>query len=109
MIFELFSPPPPKKINFGGVQKFFCQKWKKSKMFKIAWNGKKIGRKRFLDFLAPPPKKIRGVQQFFVEDEKSKLFKITWNGKKIGWKWFFGFLTPLYSKRKFEKVLDDKK
>ena len=28
-----------------------CQKLRKSKLFKIAWNGEKIGGKRFLDFL----------------------------------------------------------
>ena len=41
--------------------------------------------------------------------KRLKLFKIVWNGDKIGWKQVLDFLTPLYTKRKFEKVLDDKK
>ena len=50
MIFWFFDPPPPKKK--------FSQKWQKSKLFQITWNGKKIGRNWFLDFLATSPSKM---------------------------------------------------
>ena len=64
----LFSFPPKK---FGGRTKFFCRKWKKSKLFKIAWNGEKISRKRVLDFLGPPPqKKLGGGKKFFFWKKK---------------------------------------
>ena len=53
-----FWVPPPKKKNCWPY-KFFGQKWKKSKLFKIAWNGEKIGWKWFfLTFESPPPKKV---------------------------------------------------
>ena len=44
-LFGFFRPPPKK--NRVPKQKF-GQKWKKSKLFKIAWNGEKIDKKRFL-------------------------------------------------------------
>ena len=50
---NLGVPPPLKKIRVPKKK----IKLKKSKLFKIAWNGEIIGRKQFLDFLAPPPKK----------------------------------------------------
>ena len=76
IFFGLFSPPPQKKkkLNLGAYK---CQKSKKSKFLKIAWNGKKIGRKWFLAFLAPPPKKkikLGGVQKKFVENEKNQSY-----------------------------------
>ena len=51
MILWLFSPHS-KKI--GGRTNFFCQTWNKSKLFKIAWNGEKIGQKLFRTFQPPP-------------------------------------------------------
>ena len=51
--------PPPKKLEV--VQKK-CW-WKKSKLFKIAWNGKKIRRKLFSEYWPPPKKKLEGVQK----------------------------------------------
>ena len=78
-----------------GEQIFDHKFFKKSNLFKIAWNGKKIGRKWFLDFLAPPQKNLVGVQIIFLQKwKKSKLFKIAWNGEKIGRKWFLNFLAP---------------
>ena len=45
----------------------------KSKLFKIAWNGEKIGRKRVFDFFGPnPPKNLEGVQKNVVENEKNQ-------------------------------------
>ena len=72
IIFGLFSPPP-KKI-FCWPYNFFGQKWKKSKLLKNAWNGEKIGRKWFLNFLAPPPKIgfMGGIQKFVVKNEKNQ-------------------------------------
>ena len=53
------TPLPPQKNIWGGVQKFVIKNEKKSKLFKNAWNGEKIGQKKVSDFLAPsPPKKI---------------------------------------------------
>ena len=74
-VFDFLAPPPKK---FGGRTKFFveneknrgCSKLpemarklvehdlkmkKEKKLFKIAWKGKKIGRKWFFYFLDPPP------------------------------------------------------
>ena len=87
--------PPPKEIKLGGRTHFFCQKWKKSKLLKITWNGKKIVRKWFLEFLAPHPKINWGAYKNFCQKwKKSKFFKIAWNGEKIGRKWFLDFLAP---------------
>ena len=70
---KFWVSPPPKKI-FAGRTNFFGQKRKKSKLFKIAWNGEKISQKRVLDFLAPPQKKLEGVQKIFVENEKNQSY-----------------------------------
>ena len=50
MVKMSFGVPPPQKKLFGGRTQICCQKWKKSKLFKIAWNGEKISWKRVLDF-----------------------------------------------------------
>ena len=69
------SPPPPKINKFGGRTKICYQKWKKSKLFKNAWNGEKIGRKKVSDFLAPPPpqkkKNLGGRTILFFSNEKN--------------------------------------
>ena len=69
------TPPPKKKNNFGGRTKICCQKRKKSKLFKITWNGEKIDRKWFLDLLPPPQKKIfwRPYKIFFSKMKKIKV------------------------------------
>ena len=71
MVFGLCSLCPKK---FGGCTNKFCQKLKKWKLFKIAWNVEKIGRKLFLDFLAPPTKKNFnwGGVQIFLSNEKNQ-------------------------------------
>ena len=72
----------------------FVKNAKKSKLFKITWNGEKIIRKWFSDFLAPP-KKIGGrTKNFFWKWKKSKLFKTAWNGEKISRKRVLDFLAP---------------
>ena len=71
---EFWGNTPPIKKN-RVPKKSFVKNEKKSKLFKIAWNGEKIGRKWVLDFLAPPPQKKKnwgGVQHFFVENEKNQ-------------------------------------
>ena len=99
--FGLFSPPP--KFLFGGRTKNFCWKWKKSNFFKIAWNGENISWKRVLVFLAPPQKKLGGVQNLFVKIEKNQsCSKLPIMARKL-LKTSFGLLIPLYSKRKFVK------
>ena len=72
--FQFFDPPPPKEIWWA--YKFFFSKMKKSKLFKITWNGEKISQKRVLDFLAPPPKKkyLEGVQKIFFKNEENQSF-----------------------------------
>ena len=59
---------------------------KKSKLFKIAWNGEKIGQTQFLEFLTPAPlhKKNGYLEKLFVNHEKSKLSEIAWYEEKIG-------------------------
>ena len=64
-----FYPPPQKNWRTTN----FCQKLKKSKLFKIAWNGEKTSQKWFLDFLAPPKKKLGGVQHLMSEMKKIKV------------------------------------
>ena len=63
--FWTFLPPPQKKLNLEGVQQNVEKNEEEKKLFKIAWNGEKIGRKRVLDFLAPTKKNLGGVQIFF--------------------------------------------
>ena len=63
IIFPFFDPPHTE---------LFCQKWKKSKSFKITWNGEKIGRKWVFHFLAPTPKKMGGRTILFVKNEKNQ-------------------------------------
>ena len=72
---------------------------KKSKLFRIAWNGKTICQQLFWDFLAPPPKKKIRFPEYFLSNEKIKfvqnylkwrenwLFEITRNNKTffMGW------------------------
>ena len=50
--FDFFSTPPNK---LGGVQNIFEKNEKKSKFFKIAWNGENIGQKWFLEFSTTTP------------------------------------------------------
>ena len=66
---------------------------KKTKLVKIAWNGEKIGRKQFLEYLAPPAKN-RVQQNYCQKLQKIKLIKIAFNGEKIGLQHFFEFLVP---------------
>ena len=50
------------------------------------------------------------IQKNFVKNEKNlNCSKLPEMARKLVENVFFGFLTPLYTKRKFEKVLDDKK
>ena len=50
-------------------------KLQKSKLFYIAWNGEKIGRNWFLDFLATPPSKMN-IYIEYLEKCLSILFTV---------------------------------
>ena len=109
-VLDFLAPPSPQKNNLGGVQIFFV-KMKKIKVVQncLLWreNWPKTG---FGLFSPPPPKNVGGLHNIFVKNEKnhscSRLLELA---RKLVENEFFGFLTPLYTKRKFEKVLDDKK
>ena len=60
ILWENISTMQLQKENFvkNEERKNFFENEKKIKLFKIAWNGEKIGRKWFFDFLGPPPEKI---------------------------------------------------
>jgi len=61
----------------------------------MAWTGENIGRKRFLDFLAPPPpKKLEGVQKKFVENEKIKVVQNCLKWRENWSKTSFGLFNP---------------
>ena len=67
MDFELFSPPPQKKIKLGGVQKKFVKN-EKIKVVKNCLKWRENWLKTSFGLFNPlPPKKIGGVQQNFVE------------------------------------------
>ena len=60
----------------------------------------------------PPNKKQKNrvPKKGVVKNEKNlSCSKLPEMARKLVGNVFFGFLTPLYTKRKFEKVLDDKK
>ena len=86
------SPPP--QFFFGGRTNFFLQKWKKSKLFKITWNGEKISQKRVLDFLAPPQKNWRAYKKNLLKMKKIKVVQncLKWRENKS--KTSFGLLSP---------------
>ena len=78
MIFEFLAPPPKKQTN--RVCKTFLPNMKKSKLFKIEWDGEKIGQQHFLDFQPPPQKKkvrkIGYVKHFLPNMKKIKIVQI---------------------------------
>ena len=62
------------KLNFGVPQKKNrVPKWKISKLFKIALNGKKICQKQFFYLLAPPLKKIGYLKKNLPKMKKNKI------------------------------------
>ena len=58
-----FFGRPPHQQNRIPLTNVRSKLKKKTKLFKIAWNGENIDRKWLLDFLAPPPKKSRLPQK----------------------------------------------
>ena len=70
MVKKKFGVPPPPKKKVPTIFFVKTEKMKKWKLFQIAWNGKKIGRKQFLNF-------------WEILIRKNKLFQIFWNDEKI--------------------------
>ena len=108
--FWIFWPPLPKKNH---DPKFFLVIWKNQSCSKLPemtrklvenkfWNCRKLkssDQLRFLDILAPPPKKNHDPNFFLGHMKKSKLLKIAWNGEKIGRKQILKFFgTPTLKK-----------
>ena len=103
------TPPPKKKIIWGAYT-FFLSKMKKLKIVQNCLKGRENWSKTSFGLFSPPPRKIWGAYKKLLS--KMKKIKVVQNCLKWSENWskiIFGFLTPLYSKRKFEKVLDDKK
>ena len=72
--FLILTTPPLLKVNKIWYLQICCQKWKKSKLFKIAWNGEKFGQKMIFGlFGPPPPKNLVGVQKKLSKMKKIKV------------------------------------
>ena len=68
---------------------------KKSKFFKIAWNGEKISQNRFFDFLAPPPQKKIGYLKKMLSKKYQSCSKLHEMARKLVKKEFWIFKLPL--------------